>query len=639
MAVDADGSITLRGKSPLILINGRNSNLANADQIAASSVETIEIITSATAKYDANAESGIINIILKKNKADGFNGAFALGVGMGSRFRTNGTALLNHKTSKWNMGIAYDNRYAGRTRTIVGNRTTYQSFSNYLLSQYRFDERIERLQNLKLNIDYQINKTNSLSFEAIGNAQGQDNDESLQSKFLKQNNQFNTGNDRHSVEIRRSKVAELALIFDRKFENKLKSLSASLTTSIEKGRENTAIDTQSFFENLTKIGEPALQKTHNYEDGIISNAKLDYTLPLPSKNLLDVGYKGIFRAIRSDFLSADKVADTYVENLLASNIFNFKEQVHALYALFHSKNQERWDYEIGIRTEQVVNSGQTQDEKTKFNNQYLKVFPTANFIFKQTSKSFWRWSYAKRINRPSLGQLNPFTDITDAFSPHSGNPYLKPEIIHAIEVGYTTERASYSFTSNLFYRYAKNTIRTFIQDLGNGVILNKPMNIGTSDSYGLENVIVGKASAIYDFNASFSFFNQRFNGSNLQTDAVQSSFNWFGKLTNNFEINKGSKIQWVVNYTSATTTPQGRLTPLYFADLSYQQKIGKNARLGLTVVDIFNTLKSGSELYTNAFESFRSSKADTRAIILTFAYSFRTTVKEKMLENKFSREW
>jgi outer membrane receptor protein involved in Fe transport len=639
IAVDADGGITLRGKSPLILINGRNSNLANTDQIPASSIESIEIITSASAKYDANAESGIINIILKKNKADGTNGALALGAGMGSRFRLNSSAILNHKSDKWNIAVGYDNRFAGRTRIIEGSRTNYQLIDNYLLSQYRFDERIDRLQNLKLNVDYQINKQNTLTFEAIGNIQGQDNDEGLQSRFFSQTNSFSSGTDRRSLEIRRSKVAEFALVFDHQFENKQKTLSANLTSSIEKGRENTDIDTKSLSENLVKLGNLALQRTHNYEDGIVSNAKIDYAQPISLKNILDLGYKGIFRSIRSDFLFADKIADTYVPNLASTNIFDFNEQVHALYALLHSKKQSLWNYEVGLRAEQVFNNGATKDQSTKFSNDYFKVFPTANLIYNQNQKSFWKLSYAKRINRPSLGQLNPFTDVTDALNPRSGNPNLKPEIIHAAELGYNKEWEEYSLSSNFFYRYAQNTIRPFFRDLGNGAVLNTPQNIGTSDSYGIENMWSGKPSKLYDFNVSFSIFQQKLNGTNLQSDALKTMLNGFGKIINNFGFGKGSKVQVIANYTSAVTTPQGNLTPIYFIDLGYQQKVEKNARFGLTVVDIFNTLQSGTRLNTDGFTSLRTSKADTRAILVTFAYSFRTTVKDKMLENKFSREW
>ena len=139
VTVDNDGVITLRGKTPLILINGRNSSLANTDQIAASGIESIEIINNASSKYDANAESGIINIKLKKNKQAGTNGAIALGGGIGAKGRINSSIILNNKVGKWNIGLGYDNRFAGRTRKIESNRTNYNLVDNYSIIQNRND--------------------------------------------------------------------------------------------------------------------------------------------------------------------------------------------------------------------------------------------------------------------------------------------------------------------------------------------------------------------------------------------------------------------------------------------------------------------------------------------------------------------
>jgi outer membrane receptor protein involved in Fe transport len=137
--------------------------VANPDQIPASSIESIEIITQASSKYDANAESGIINIRLKKNTQMGVNGAFAIGAGIGSRERVNSSFLLNHKTKKMNVGLSYDNRFAGRTKTINTYRTNFNLPDTYLINQGRIDERVERLQNLKLNIDFNPNDKNNLS--------------------------------------------------------------------------------------------------------------------------------------------------------------------------------------------------------------------------------------------------------------------------------------------------------------------------------------------------------------------------------------------------------------------------------------------------------------------------------------------
>jgi outer membrane receptor protein involved in Fe transport len=644
VSVDAEGDITLRGKEPLILINGRNSNLKNLDQLPASSIESIEIINTPTAKYDANAESGIINIKLKKNKQNGTNGALALGTGLGSRGRINSSILINNKTKKVNLGLAYDNRFAGRTRNITGSRTNFYLADTYLLNQNRKDKRLEQLQNLKFNIDFSPNAKNSFSFEALGNLEGQDNNESLNTAIYKQNNNLNVNTNRHSLELARGKVAEFAFDYSKKFNTERKSLTANITSSIENGKENTTITSQSLDKYDVGTGNPWFEKTHNYEKGNVSTAKLDYSFPVSKKAQLETGYKSIFRHINADYETADLLNNMYVVNTAASNIFNFNEQVHALYATYNSSigspEKQNWKYDLGIRAEQVYNNGNTQNNSTKFTNQYLKLFPNASLVYYTKPETYFKLSYGKRINRPGLGQLNPFTDITDSLNPHSGNPNLKPEIIHAVELGYNKEWSSTSFSANIFYRYAVNTIRQYILAQANGINLAYPVNIGSTVTYGVENVISVKAAKFYDFNASISLFQQQLNGSNISTDAVQSAFGWYAKLINNFAPWPNSKLQVMGNYNSALATPQGKRIAQYFADIGFQQKLGKgNARLGLTVTDIFNTFKSINIISTAAFSNFRNSKADTRAFIITFAWFFKSVFKEKLLENKFSTDY
>jgi outer membrane receptor protein involved in Fe transport len=644
VAVDADGAVTLRGKKPLVLINGRNSTLANTDQIPASSIESIEIVNNASAKYDANAQSGIINIRLKKNVQNGTNAALGLGAGLGSRGRVNSAFLINHKTSKWNTELGYDNRFAGRTKHITTQRTNLNFPDSYFLNQDRKDERFENLQNLKFNLDFSPNAKNNFTFEAIGNLEGQDNNEKLNSIIRKKDNTFNSENDRQSLEYLRAKVAEFDLSYSRKFENPKKSLTANLTTSIEQSRENTDILTQDLNEDLSNLGTLFLQKTHNYEDSKVSNAILDYAFPLFEKGEIETGYKGTFRNITNDYLAADKVGNDYIINTASTNIFKFKEQIHAFYALYHAfsgtEDNPKWKYEFGARAEQVNNDGQTNTGNTSVKNNYLKLFPTANLSYYRSNDEFFKLSYGKRINRPDLDEFNPFVDITDVLNPHSGNPNLKPEIIQAVELGYNKEWENTTFSTNVFYRHAQNTIRNFLQTQANGAVLRLPMNIGTADSYGLENIFTARPTTFYDLNMSVTFFQQKLNASNISADAVQSAFNWYGKLINNFAVGKKGKLQVIGNYNSATVTPQGSTIPLYNVDMGFQQKLGKgNAQLGLIAIDVFNTLKSGSSTYTTDFISKRSQKADTRAIMLTFAYTFNATFKEKLLENKFSREF
>lgn len=643
VAVDAEGSITLRGKSPLILINGKNSAITNMDQIAASSIESIEIISSPTAKYDANAESGIINIKLKKNNQSGMNGAVALGSGFGAKGRINSSVLLNHKTEKWNFGLGYDNRFAGRTKKIKADRTNYFIDDEHLIQQNRSDQRTEGLQNLKLNIDFSPNERNSFSFEALGNTESQDNDETLFTQVNTSTNSFFSNTRRHSLELERSKAGELAFNYDRKFSDDRKNLNASLTSSFNKHKENTNIDTYNYDEYQQQINDASLQRTHNYEHENISNAILNYTFPVAEKSIVETGYKGTFRFFNSDFESSDKVNGEYVINLLSSNSFDFNEQINAVYGLLNSfigeKENPKWKYNLGLRAENVSNTGATKNNSDRFNNDYLKLFPSASLQWNLASNEFVKIGYSKRINRPDLDDLNPFIDITDALNPHGGNPYLKPEIIHIAEISYSKNWSAYSFSANAFYRNAADAIRQYAELSDNGVILLQPRNIGTTVTYGLETIFSLKPISFYDANISLTAFQQNINASNLAQDVVSSAFSWYGKIINNFVPWKDGKLQLIGNYNSALATPQGKRIPIYNIDMGFQQKLGKgNARLGLVVTDVFNTLKSGYKNNTLLFSSNRTNKSDTRALMVTFAYTFKSDFKEKMLENQFSTE-
>ncbi len=645
IAVDAEGAITLRGKSPMILINGKNSTITNMDQIAASSIESVEVITNPTAKYDANTESGIINIKLKKINQSGLNGAVVLGAGFGAKGRMNSSVLLNNKTDKWNIGLGYDNRFAGRTKEIKSDRTNYFVDDEHFIKQHRNDERTEGLQNLKFNVDFTPNERNSFSFEAIGNMESQDNNETLYTQVNTNTSAFFSQNRRHSLELERSKVAEFAFNYDRKFADSRKSLNASITSSFNYDRENTDIDTYNYDEYDQQIGAVLLQRTHNYEHENITNATLNYAVPVSAKSMLEVGYKGTFRFFNSEFQSATLENGNYIVDPIASNTFDFNEQISAFYGMLNSSIGEienpKWKYNLGLRAENVSNTGATQNNSDRFSNDYLKLFPSASLQLNLASDESLKFGYSKRINRPELDQLNPFVDITDALNPHGGNPYLKPEIIHIVELNYNKEFDKYSFSGNAFYRNANNTIRQYAILQDNGVVLLQPQNIGNTITYGLETIFSIKPFSFYDANISLTAFQQHIDAKNLEQaqDAVSNAFSWYGKLINNFTPWKGGKLQIIGNYNSALATAQGKRIPIYNVDLGFQQKLGKsNARLGLVATDMFNTLESGYKNNTLLFSNNRTSKSDTRALMVTFAYTFRSDFKEKLLENQFSTE-
>lgn len=643
IVVDGEGAITLRGKTPLILINGRNSSFSNTDHIAANSIESIEIINNPSAKYDASAEAGIINIKLKKNKQNGFNSSVILGSGYGARGRFNSSLLLNNKEGKFNVGLSYDNRFAGRERNMTGDRINYFIPESYSLQQTRADSRLESLQNMRLTIDFTPNEKNTIGFEALGNSSGEDNHELLTSTISTQLHAFNSKATRLSLENTKEKGAEFALNFERKYNDKRKSLTSSISSSFGNNKQHTDIISQALNQQNDFLGNEFLQQTKDNELTNVTNIKTDFIQPISEKSSFQTGYKSTIRHLDADFKSLDKINNSYVENPFTSNRFVFNEQIHAGYLQYSAftgkKDNPLLKYDVGLRGEQVWNDGHVVTNDVSFKNNYFKLFPSASIAYFKEQDEFWKVNYSRRITRPGLGQLNPFIDITDSLNQHGGNANLKPELIQSFELGYNKDWSKVTIYSVLFYRHSTDAIRYFTMLKSNGVALSLPINFGNVSSYGLENIFTLKASRVYDFNVSLSTFQQHYNGAIEQENIAKNVFCWYGKWINNINVWNNGKLQVAEIYNSPLATPQGSRVAIYYTDLGFQQKIGKGkGRIGLILSDLFNTQRNGYIQNTKDFSFTRKSKIDTRAILLTFAYSFGTTFKEKFMENKFQNE-
>ena len=647
--VNADNEITIRGKSPLILINSRVSGIggadrsANLDQIPASSIERLEIITNPSAKYDADAEGGIINIILKKNSDIGTNGALALGAGFGERYRLNGMFLLNHKTEKWNFGVAYDNWYTTRTRRVKGDRVQFELPGQYFLTQRRFDERTIQNQNARINIDYAPNKKNALSFEAIGLFQGEDNNETLTSTTETANYDFTGRNRRHSNEIRRFRTGEVLLNYTKRFNHPDQLLTFNASSAFDNDKENTLITTQQLSQQSIETGSPYLQKTHTFKNSNLTNISMDYIHPLNEKGFIETGYKSIFRFLDDDFLRQNQLNGNFLTDTSNTDIFNFKEQIHAAYAQYTGwvgeKQSPNWKYSFGLRAEQVWSNGNTEMNPLKFTNDYFNLFPYASLIYYTEKRNMAKLSYSRRINRPTFGQLIPFTDITDSLNQRAGNPDLNPELAHSIELSYNQSYKNGSFTASAFYRSTSNVILPYTVLDGKGVAFTQPQNFGNATTYGMEGIIAYNPFRFWGINLNVSGYDLRIKTNDPTINLKRNQIVYLAKLINNFTLWKNGKIQLTGNYTSPIAIPQGELVAVYFADIGFQQKIMKEqGRIGLTVMDIFNTQQSGFSTSDTNFEFSRIFKLDTRALMLTFGYTFKSTFKENLMENKFKNE-
>jgi outer membrane receptor protein involved in Fe transport len=645
VAVDAEGSVSIRGKAPLILINGRNSSVTNLDNIPASSIESVEIINNPSSQYDADAEAGIINIRLKKGGLDGINVAAALGLGYGAKGRVNSSVLINYKTDAVNIGLAYDNRFAGRIRNVNGDRTNTALPDEYYLTQRRSDDRLETNHNLRFNLDYAMNTTNTLTLELIGALSGQDNDETLLNTIETQARALFAKYSRRSIELARNAVGEVAAGYKRTFETKGQQLSINLSSSFNNERENTDITNQNLSASGANDGAPFLQRTHNYQFTNVTTFKADYAQPLADKGTFETGYKAIVRYLTTDFQSLDNVGGAYIVKPYASSLFDFREQIHALYAQYgmtlgeNNNNAPHWKIDVGLRGEYVANAGNSQENTFAFNRTYWNIFPTASVAYFLAPGEFLKLNYSRRINRPGLGQLNPFTDVTDSLNQRSGNPDLKPELVHALEAGYSRDWEALSLSASLFFRSATDVIRPFTVLRSDGVAFSKPMNFGNATTYGVETIMSIYPTKSWTINASLSLFQQNIDGSNVQQDVANSALSWYAKVVSTSALWENANLQLIGNYNAPTPTPQGFRLAIYNVDVALQQKVldGKG-RIGLIVTDVFNTQYNGFVTSGDTFTFNRTAKVDTRALQVTFAYTFGATFKEKLMENTFSND-
>ncbi len=647
--VSADGEVTLRGKTPLTLINGRISGIAGIDraaqlqQIPASSIERIEIINNPSAKYDADSEGGIINIILKKNEDQGTNGALAIGVGQGDRNRLNASALLNHKTNNWNFGAAYDNWYTTRTRSAKGDRTNYDVPDKYYLTQRRFDERLVFYQNAKATADFTPNKKNSFNFEALWAFPGENNNETLKNTYENINGEFMGSDQRFSNEIRRSNTLEGSLKYTKHFDDPDKLLTANVSNAFNKDKEDTDITTTTLSEQGEELGTSSIQRTHVYQHTNLANFSLDYVQPLSPSSTIETGYKGITRYLNSDYERATQENGDYIIDPLNTNVFEFKEQIHAAYFQYNGwqgdKEAPKWKYNAGLRAEQVWNHGETVDQSVSFSNQYFNLFPSGSISFYTQKQNNIRASYSRRITRPGLGQLNPFTDITDSLNQRSGNPNLKPELINSWELSYNHLLKKGSVSLAGFYRLRNHAILPYTVLDENGVAFTQPQNFGQAITYGTELIATYNPFSFYSLNFSLSAFKIIIEDTSSANEVSKDLLSWYTKLVNNFTISKNGKLQVVGNYTAPTAIPQGESIAVYFVDVGYQHKIMKGrGRFGAVITDVFNTQKSGLITSDTNFTFSRIFKQDTRAIMVTFGYTFGSSFKEKLMENRFKND-
>ncbi|MCX2743050.1 outer membrane beta-barrel family protein [Mangrovivirga sp. M17] len=616
--VSSDGSVSLRGSSNTnILLDGRNSAMtSDLEQIPASAIKSIEIVTNPNAKYDAAAAGGVINIKLKQGEDLGTTGKIEGTIG--TRMRTNTNINISHKTNKYSIYGGYSYRSWPRVGSSWTERITYSD--NRYLYQDNTDERKDREHTFNIGGDYIFSSKHKLSYEGAFNKEFEDDYERRRTRLedLDDGTLINAYT-RDNNETEDNFSMDNAIIYEYLFEDSTKSFRALASSSFRDQLEEQDIDV---YNGTTdpEVEPNAFERSINDEFRRTSVIQADYQQSL-FNGKLEAGYKSTFRSFDNDYKYEiyDNAEQEWINQVDITNRFLYEDQIHAGYFIY-SNNIKKIDYSFGVRGEGTIvdtklfTTGETNGQR------YFNLFPSARLAYNLTNKSTFKVTYSRRIDRPGGWRLNPFPDVSDSLNVRVGNPNLQPEYINSFELGYMFDNGKINITANGFYRNVDGQV-DWIVEVVDGISYRGPRNLVSSQTYGFEIINTTNVLEWWSLNMSYSLFQTEVDGTNIDEGFTNSGLAWYAKFTSDFKLPLDINIQLTGNYESPEIEAQGRDLARYYIDATVQRGFG-DFNVSLTMRDVFNTRRFAGENIGSDFEQRFERKRETQIFLLTVGYNF-----------------
>ncbi|OHX64973.1 TonB-dependent receptor domain-containing protein [Flammeovirga pacifica] len=645
--VDQDGSISLRGSSNVtIFIDGKPSNLTSSstsdilDQIPASSIERIEVITNPSAKYDPEGTSGIINIVLKKDRQGGFNGNASVTVGNNNKY--NASVGLNARVGKVNVFGNYSGRYNERWQERNSTQKNYDRETNAFTgsntqNSKREDERVSHL--FKTGVDYDINDYNNVYVNATFNTGESTKKEEL---FINYYDQNNDGYDlllRDNTSTRTSSAQEYNFGWHRTFLNPDQILDVSGQISRQEGISRGVFDEYSHDGNGGLETSPSFQqRNENDHPNEIYIAQIDYSHPITDNSILDVGVKSTIRKIGADFTSESLQGGMWMPDDSLNNNFNYNEQVHAAYAMYRH-DLGKFGYQVGFRAEQAYTTSILDEnaltDRQEVDNNYFAIYPTLHMSYKFAQQREVSFGYSRRVNRPRGRTLNPFPDYSNPQSLRKGNPYLKPEFIDALEVTYQHGWNDITLTGSVYYRYTHDAMQRVTNATPEGVTIMTWENMDNKQSYGLEAIATYNMTKWWKFTGSTNIYNLQITGNSGELDLSNQAWAMSAKLMSSTNLTKTTTLQLSGRFSSRRVTAQGHIEPMGGLDVAVSQRLFKGkGTLQARVSDVLNTYQFNVYSEGVGFTSNMVADWESRVGYLTFSYRFGQMKKSHKKKGK-----
>jgi outer membrane receptor protein involved in Fe transport len=628
VTVDQEGTVSMRGTSNItILIDGKPSALSGLglDQIPASAIERVEVITNPSSKYDPSGTGGVLNIILKKEKQQGLNGIASVTAGLNNRY--NASLNLNYRIGKLNLFANHDYRKDLRKgEGTVTRKYTPAGESVRLEELQSNNENINSNHNFRFGADYQLTETQSLTGSVLYRMGTRENEGTSFSRFMRENGALDSTSTRQNTGNEDRSLWEYALSYRKTFTKPGQELTADAVFNLE--REPGQDQVQEQFRNAD--GTPSLyqpftwQRNINLEQEREFSLQADYVHPFHEKGKWEAGYRSTFERSDEDAQASDFnfIANQFENNIGRTNRFVYDEWVHAVYGNYGDA-LKKFSYQVGARVEQtnIITNQITQTQRNK--QDYLNLFPSLFLTYDFSEEQKVQTSYSRRIDRPGPWALNPFRDVSDPRNIRQGNPNLKPEFIDSYEVNYLRFWKQTTLTAGVFYRKMTDVVQSFRESLDENSTITTFANVGKGESYGLELTGTANLANWWKINANASGFNYRIDASE-EGGRASSRLSWTSRLNSNFTLPFKTEVQLSANYRSPTVTVQGERSAFFSTSLSARKEVlGGKGNIILRVQDIFNTMRFNSNTFIeNEFEERARFKPQSQLVYIGFSYRF-----------------
>ena len=639
VSVDVEGNIALRGNENVrILINGKPSGLVGLSgpqglrSLPAESIEKVEVVTSPSARYEASGTAGILNIILKKEELEGFNGSIILNGGFPTTY--GGNATLNWRTKKINIFSTTSYR---DSESRGGGIFESENFNPVrFVNEDRDYERNRKSVFLNLGAEYLFDDNTSLTVSGFIRRSDNGSTNTTEIENLSANGIIIDRFGRYQFEEEIDNSQQFTANFTKKFNDKGHELVIEFQSEISGEDENDLAENTSTFN----------QESSTTEEQKRTLLQLDYVWPINENTQFELGYRGNFSFQETDYNVFDLLDSGKTQNIQLTNFLGFTQNVNAAYTQFGQKI-DQFSYLMGLRMEKTHIEIDQKTANIYKEKDYTDWFPTLNLSYEFNEKENVTLGYSRRVRRPRSWSLNPFRSLTSLTFFRQGNPDLDPSYSNLVDLGYLKRWDKFTFNGSVYYQKATQVIERITEATGELVVVSQDplvelpefrstsVNLSENARTGTEFTLTYTPKRKVRISGNFNIFNSETIGSYKGVPLDREIISWFARVNSSFPLPFGINTQLRGFYfgprANAQTESKGVLT---FSGALNKSMFKDKATLSFQASDILNSSRRKSTTETADFRNYTEFQWRQPTYIFTFTYKINERKNQRRRNNR-----